>query len=191
MNKPGPIVRYRLDAYDRIRSVSEDWLAFARRNGAAHLDESVVGQSIWRFIDGRETRELYRLLFERVRDWGTPVSFPLRCDSPEQRRYLTLTIQPAEQEGLELQTETVREEPRPAVPLFETLLGAEGDQLTVCSWCKRVLVNGEAWVEAEEAIERLDLFGDAPMPNISYGICPACKASIRATLEEPPPLKST
>ena len=56
---------YTIDATDSISSVSPSWLVFARANGARELTrESVVGRSLWDFIDGERVHELYRLVVE-------------------------------------------------------------------------------------------------------------------------------
>jgi hypothetical protein len=42
------------------------------------------------------------------------------------------------------------------------------------------------WVEAEEAMDRLDLLDAPALPRLTHGICPACKATLDAALEHPP-----
>ena len=52
---------YSIDRQDALTSVSDSWLEFARENGAKKLTRDfVVGQPLWRFIAGRETRLLQR-----------------------------------------------------------------------------------------------------------------------------------
>ena len=72
---------YRLDPHDAIEWVSEDWLAFARENGAAELEpNSVLGKKLWEFIADERTRQLYRDVFTMVRATDQPKVVPFRCD---------------------------------------------------------------------------------------------------------------
>jgi len=57
-----------IDDADRIVYVNDAWLAFAGENTAPQLTASVVlDQPIWGFIQGQETRYLYKQIFSRVR----------------------------------------------------------------------------------------------------------------------------
>jgi hypothetical protein len=53
----------------------------------------------------------------------------------------------------------------------------------MCGWCKRVYADAK-WVEIEEAIERLDLFGISKPPDTTHGICPSCKESVSQALAQ-------
>ena len=43
----------------------------------------------------------------------------------------------------------------------------------MCSWCKRVDVEG-AWSDVEAAVQRLRLFELTSLPQITHGICEPC-----------------
>jgi hypothetical protein len=45
--------------------------------------------------------------------------------------------------------------------------------LTVCAWCGRVRV-GRRWLQMDEVMRRLDLFGLPEPPQFTHGICPTC-----------------
>ena len=84
---------YALDGSDVIVSLGEAWLRFARENGAPELcRESVVGRSLWEYVTGDTTRQLYQAIFRRVRDRGETLVLPFRCDSPERFRFMELAI---------------------------------------------------------------------------------------------------
>lgn len=59
---------YRVDADDIICYVDPHMVWFARENGAPHLTlNALVGQPLFSFVTGLETRHLSGVLMERVR----------------------------------------------------------------------------------------------------------------------------
>ena len=76
--------------------------SYSRRANEGELlfPPEVVGRRLWDFIEDLETRHIYQLLHERVRTRGGPVRLSLRCDAPEHRRLLELSISPASDQGL-------------------------------------------------------------------------------------------
>ncbi|HSM05400.1 MAG TPA: hypothetical protein VK858_12345 [Longimicrobiales bacterium] len=52
----------------------------------------------------------------------------------------------------------------------------------MCAWCNCVRVESE-WLEVEEAIQLLDLFGARAVPGITHGICPPCLDSVLRVLD--------
>lgn len=166
---------YRIDADNIITDLSEEWLTFARENEAPELTrERVLGRRLWDFVADVETRHLYELVFRKVRDQWAIVTIPFRCDSPTVRRFMLLTISPLVRANLRLQGVLVHTESRPANPLLgRTTPRAEDELLLICSWCRRVEVH-EEWIEADEAVRRLDLFQSSTLPRLTHGICEDC-----------------
>jgi len=182
MSVPGsdsPLFEYTLDAEDRITGVSSEWVAFACENQAADLTlEHVVGQPLLEFISDEETRLIYQVLLSKVRTTGHSLRVKFRCDSPALRRFMELEIAPLDEGALCLGGRLLKAEPREAVPLLDTNQPRSDEILTICGWCKRVHLP-EAWVEVEEAVERMQLFEQPRLPRLSHGICPACDLKMR------------
>lgn len=173
--------RYSIDGQDSIRRLSDSWQVFARQNDAAHLTaDSVLGQPIWEYVHGLETRYLYDLLFTKVRSERQPIDVPFRCDAPNCRRYMQLTISPSDEDSLDFISTVLREESRPRLTLLDAGMPHTDEFLSMCAWCKRIEVNDDKWTEAEEAIVHLDLFGQSILPGITHGICADCYESIEA-----------
>ena len=84
---------YHLDASDRIVAVDTAWIAFAAANGAPDLPDRVLGRPVWQFFSNLTVRELYRTLFRRVRETRDGVTLTFRCDSPDVRRFMSLTVE--------------------------------------------------------------------------------------------------
>jgi hypothetical protein len=177
--------RYRLDGDDVIRWVSGGWIHFAKQNTDGSWDpESVVGHSIWSYIEGPEVRHLYELLLRRVRTAGVAIEVPFRCDGPDVRRDMRLRIEPLENEGVQLTVAFPRETPAGGVggdgesSLPERTVRPKPELVPLCSWCDRVLVRGMGWVNVEVAVEAMDLFDGGPVPKLSHGACPDCYADV-------------
>jgi hypothetical protein len=180
---PKRLFVYRIDENDRIVSVNSDWVSFARENQAETLtSEAVVGQPLLRFVTDKETRHLYQVILEKVRETLRTMVIPFRCDGPEVRRFMELEISPKPEAKVRFEGRILREEHRKSVPLFETSIVCSDELVNVCSWCKRVDVSGD-WLEVEVAITRMKLFHTTHLPQITHGICPECNAQIKLELE--------
>jgi hypothetical protein len=164
---------WQIDADDTIRHVDKGFVAFAMANHGAHLVGSVTGKPIWGFLAGSETREIYQTIIQGVRSRNRAANVPYRCDSPDCRRFLEMTILPVAAGGLAFVSRTVREERRHPVPLLDPTLRRTDELLRMCAWCKQV-DTPEGWLDVEYAVARLGYFHNDVLPGITHGICPAC-----------------
>jgi hypothetical protein len=53
--------------------------------------------------------------------------------------------------------------------------------LTVCSCCKRALIEPSGWLELEDAAVRLGLFEKPKAPGLNYTVCPGCANVLNGT----------
>jgi len=171
----------RVDADDEITFVDESWMVFARGNGAPSLTaESVIGTSLWGYISEKATQEFYGIFMKKVRATGGTIAVPFRCDGPECRRFMEMSIVSLAAGALEFRSALLREEARPRVDLLDPDFPRTEKWLTMCAWCKRVGLDG--WVEVEEAVRRLGLFDQTRLPRITHGMCLACKEAFETSL---------
>lgn len=84
---------YRIDSRNHVVFVNEPWLRFAEANmqGPVSTDR-FLNRSLFDFISGAETKHLYDILLQRIREGDFSVTLPFRCDSPALKRYMTMTI---------------------------------------------------------------------------------------------------
>ncbi|MHB8077779.1 MAG: hypothetical protein ACYDIE_00810 [Candidatus Krumholzibacteriia bacterium] len=165
---------YRLDATDTITFVSPEWLRFAAENEAPELTEpAVVGQPVWRFIAGEETRRLYAELFRDLRVRPAEIMVPFRCDSPTVVRHMTLGLRSHGGGEIELEGRLLRLETREPVDVLARWAERSAESQPICSLCRRLLVGGE-WVDAGTAIVRRRLFSVAPVPRLVETVCATC-----------------
>lgn len=168
--------RYRVDADDRITWVNESWLAFARENGAADLDQAaVLGRSLWDYVAGGATRRLYDQAHQRVRSSGKPVVLPFRCDSPTVQRHMRLTIARGEDAQLAYECVVVRVAPQDYLVLLDAKHQRSDSFLTMCSCCKRSLLESVGWLDARAVTERLRLVNVLAAPALRHTLCPECE----------------
>jgi hypothetical protein len=166
-------VRYVIDAFDAIVHVNGAWSAFAAGNGAPHLTAPhVLGRWLWDFIGDERTRELYRSVMRRVRDGGRS-EFHFRCDSPEWRRYMLMSITPARGRRLLFDSATLRVEPSTPSSSPPPAWTEPPDQVRVCSWCMSVFIE-DGWVDPDTALSTLGLFSSTWIPGAAHGVCPIC-----------------
>ena len=170
---------YQIDGNDCITFVDSTWVSFAEQNKAPELTKSVIGRSIWDFFAGQEVRQFYQLIFCTARSRNRELIIPFRCDSPTRRRFMELSVTPHQDGALSLTGLLVREESRPHVALLDSTNSDPNAFQLICSWCKRLHLEDNSWVEVEHAISELDLFGLPQVPSLTHGICPDCVSEIR------------
>jgi hypothetical protein len=164
-----------IDDADRIVRVNDHWLEFARENEAPELTaNAVLDQPLWHFIDGRETTYLYKQIFAQVRAGKSQIKIPFRCDSPKCRRFMEMKLSLLPGDSIEFLSRILRLEPRDPITLLEAAPERSAELLTICSWCKKILLPQGNWVEIEEAVKALDLFAHHRLPRLTHGICVSC-----------------
>lgn len=165
---------YQVDAEDRIISIEGAWSAFARENGGqALLDNPPLGRSLWDFIQGTSTRNIYHIIMKHVRKSGRAAQFPFRCDSPHTLRYMEMRVSLGEEGSLWFQTSIAKEVPAHTAKTPAETSGERDYFVHMCAWCDRVQVGSE-WVPLETAIWSLALLDAPKAPPITHDICLTC-----------------
>lgn len=173
---------YSIDREDIVTSVSDSWVEFARENRAPELTrDHVVGQCLWQFVGGRETRLLYEDLFLRVRTRTGSIKLPFRCDSPDRFRFMRLVLESGPRDSIECRGILVREQERPFFSILAKAFPRTDATLPMCSLCKRIYAFGTQWLDTEDAIRQLDLFESPKLPQLEYTVCDECAAMNRQT----------
>ena len=169
--------QYRIDQDDNLVWMNSWWLAFARENGAIELaNSSLVGQSLWKFIADEQTQELYQDIHKRVRGNDQTVVVPFRCDSPTLRRDMQLLITgTAENNDLLYVGSILRVTATKYLPVLDALRPRLESFLSICSCCKRVLLESHGWLELEEISEKLKLNGNRKLPGWRQTLCQRCR----------------
>jgi hypothetical protein len=168
--------RYRVNREDVLTWVDSWWLAFARENGAPELSaQNVMGRQLWDFLDDEATRGIYQQLHHRVRASGQSVVVPFRCDSPNLRRHMRLTICPGEEGDLLYESQLLRVEAGVHYRVLDPEEPRGKSFLTICSCCKRALLETHGWLEMDEAVLRSGIFDRKRLPQLRYSFCDECR----------------
>lgn len=174
------VYRYRLDSADVIEFVDRWWLAFARENNADDLNETaVVGRKLWDFISDQPTQELYREIHERVRTLGNPIAVPFRCDSPTLQRYMQLTISRQDEGRLMYESKLIQTKVQHRLSALDPNQERSEAVLTMCSFCKRTLMEPSGWLELENISLKLRMYEQQKVPAFLYTVCPDCSDQFR------------
>jgi hypothetical protein len=175
---------YELDDQLRLTAVDDGWIRFAMENGAPELvPPAPIGKSVLDAVSDRTTRLLYNEAFALAARSGRPIVLPIRCDSPQVRRQLELTITPTPGKGFHVDSLLRSATPNPGGELLDPSAPRDpGTLMRLCSWCKRMEADGE-WYEIDEAARRLTLFERRELPLLTHGMCKACEAEIRTVLD--------
>jgi hypothetical protein len=173
---------YHVDGQNRIAQVGPNWDAFALANDAPEVcARKVLNRPLMDFLSGFETKHLYDIMLSKVRSTRNPLTVPFRCDAPDLRRFMELTMRPREGGGIEFQTVVLREEARTPTILLDRTSRRGGGPVLMCAWCKKVNVQGE-WLEVEDAVAKLQLFQEPVVPELTHGICSSCRAQVETEM---------
>lgn len=174
-------IQYQISESNQLIYVNEAWQQAVATDGYPELQRNfILNRNLFEFIADSSTRMIYQDLLQRVRS-GHLVSFSFRCDTPGQRRWMSMTIRRLEKGAVEFSTYILRRENRLPVPLLDSAQLRTGTFLHMCSWCKQIKIDVNQWVEVEEAVANLHLFEQPLLPELSHGICPGCLVSLKKT----------
>ena len=176
-------ISYEINKRNIIQFVSDSWDRFAIENAAPQIQHQIViGRCLLDFITNIEVKDLYHRLIQNVRDHGRDIEFHFRCDSADQRRHMRISMHLLSDEAIRFNSQLLHEESRAAVKLLEPDQPRNKEFLLICSWCNKLRLEADEWVEIEVAINKLHLFESDKLPQISHGICPQCLAEVTQKL---------
>ncbi|QEG34809.1 hypothetical protein [Bythopirellula goksoeyrii] len=179
-----PRYRYRVDRDDLLIWVDSHWLGFAKENGATELtQEYVIGRSLWNFVGGESVCALYQQVHSRVRSNNKPVVLPFRCDTPTLIRHMRMIIHPEEGGQILYESLLTKTESQPYLGILDMSRPRSNRILTLCSCCKRALLEPVGWLAAEDVSARLKLFDAERFPIMRETICPKCAESMANGLD--------
>jgi hypothetical protein len=184
-NNSKETIIYRIDNNNIIDLLSDNWKIFSEDNFGGDICEpiNVIGSPLFDFITGLETKYLYQIILKKVRDRMRTSTFGYRCDSPEKRRFLDLSIFPLKHNAVEFWSQVVRTESRETVFLLKNDIERSDEFVRICSMCKKIAVSDTEWVEVESAIIKLKIFEKEQMPQLTHGLCQSCYDKVMTILD--------
>jgi hypothetical protein len=171
----------RAASHELVR-VNEAWVDFAIENGCPDLTrDRIIGRNLFDLITGEEVRQLYMAILHSVEVRPRAVTLDYRCDAPDRRRFLRMSIEPGSQGTVRFLNRILREEVRVPVPLLAPQARRSQELLGICSVCKCVRCD-DSWLEVEEAVNAMNLFNQDALPQLTHSLCPRCYAVARAEI---------
>ena len=173
---------FRIDAHDRLVFVNAAWVEFMHPERTQHVEPtSFHGRSWWEFVERGQVRQLWALLYQRVRGVAAPVFVPMRADTATQRRLIDIELQPQHEGVIQHVCERVWTETRASVALLDPTHPRDERDLRCCAWCKRVQVCTGRWEEIEDAQLLLGIEATPTLPKLLADVCTTCKQSLLKT----------
>jgi hypothetical protein len=126
-------------------------------------------------------RQLWEVLYQRVRAVGAGVFVPMRADTASQRRLIDIELHPLADGSIRHVCEPVWLERRAAVALLDPNYPRDERVLRRCAWCWRIQVRLGAWEEIEEAQRMLAIEAAETLPRLETAVCTTCKQSLLKT----------
>jgi hypothetical protein len=172
---------YRLDKQDRIVEVGGDWDRVARENdGTEVVADRIIGTKLYAHVADEPSRMFVWTMLDSVRKLFRPSVKLYRCDCPDFKRQMEMTILPETGGGLLVEHRLIGIEKQPLRLRFagqvRSSLPARALILR-CTMCVKLKVSG-VWHEPDEtmlaALEQKDC-----AVQVAYGICDDCKDAAR------------
>jgi hypothetical protein len=175
---------YRIDENDNIIYVSDNWNTFIDENFGDDSCKTphIIGRSFWDFITDSETSHLYEIMVIKVREAGRSLTVPIRCDAPDLKRYIEITVSLLENNIVEFNSTITKTESREPLDILDKSIPRSDELIKICSYCKKINVNDSCWLHTEHAIEKLKLFEKKQLPKLTHGVCPTCYDEMMKTL---------
>jgi hypothetical protein len=170
---------YTIDASDRLSFVNSAW--YELFTPVAGTPAPVLGRPIWERIPPGVVRQLWELLYNRVRAVGGGVFVPMRVDSADERRLIDIELRPVGDGAIRHICEPVWRERRAAVALLDPAYPRDERVLRSCAWCQRIQVRLGVWEEIEQAQQTLAIAAEATLPSLEAVACTSCKQSLLKT----------
>lgn len=170
---------YTIDASDRLSFVNPAWHEFIAPMAADPTP--LLGRPIWERIPDGVVRQLWELLYNRVRAIGGGVFVPMRVDRADERRLIDIELRPLGDGSIHHICEPVWREPRAAVALLDPAYPRDARTLRTCAWCQRIQVRLGVWEEIEQAQQTLAILAEASLPRLEPVACTSCKQSLLKT----------
>jgi hypothetical protein len=164
---------YWLDRSDVLIKANDAWFDFYAANTGGGSAKKFIGQTFLDWINGYENQALFASILTRVRSGHQLAEMPFRCDSPGEKRLLSMQVTLDSNSDVHFKTHVLKSESRPSVHW------KANDLVTMCGWCNRIAIGkGEQrsqWITVDEAIRSMQLLESPLAPSLTHGICPDCK----------------
>jgi hypothetical protein len=174
-------VSYRLDKQDRIVEVGGDWDRVARENdGTEVVADRIIGTKLYAHVSDEPSRMFVWTMLDSVRKLFRPSTKLYRCDCPDFKRQMEMTILPETGGGLLIQHRLIRQEKQPLRLRFKGIAGGQAASRMLvlrCTMCVKLKVGG-VWLEPDATL-LAGLGQENGATQVAYSICDDCRDAAR------------
>ncbi|MCG7895891.1 MAG: hypothetical protein AB2733_06580 [Candidatus Thiodiazotropha taylori] len=170
---------YELDAENQICHIDGDWDQFLQANTDEHQNHEnlkknrVLGNKLEAYVQDTTTRMLLHTVFAYVRQTQQTKAVPYRCDSADQKRFMSMQIEPLADAGLRISHTQLSSEPLDPPVEIHPANGGSAETVWRCSICNRI-ESDQVWLEPDEAAQHWCRHSF----QVSYTVCPVCMNTI-------------
>jgi hypothetical protein len=172
---------YTIDADDRIVHVNEAWLLFNAGASDADVLRDYVGLPVWELLGEGRVRQLWQVLYRRVRAIGASIFVPMRVDTADERRLLDIEVRPLADRSIQHVCECAWTEARAPVALLDPVSQRDEREVLCCAWCRRVQIGVGVWQEIEDAERSLGIRPAGTLPRLRPDVCVTCQQALLQT----------
>jgi hypothetical protein len=97
---------------------------------------------------------------------------------------MRLTISRESTDQLPYESTLVRAVPQRELGILDPEQRRSTAILTLCSCCKRALLEPDGWLELVDASIRLKLFEEEHVPELRHTVCPECADALKSIAED-------
>jgi hypothetical protein len=171
-------VSYRLDDQDRIVEVNSNWDRIARENdGEAVVADRILGTKLYAHVTDEPSRMYVWTMLDSVRKLFRPSVKLYRCDSPDLKRHMEMTILPESGGGLLVKHRLIRIEKMPLRVRFISQAGGHPPLVLRCTMCVKLKIEG-VWL-APDATVLAGVSQSDGASRVAYSICEDCRDAAR------------
>jgi len=168
---------YWVDKKNTIQKVNDSWDQAMDAESWSHRAASfnIIGQNILDFIVDDITRMYVASMLDAVRVCAKPLVRPYRCDSPECKRYMQMTVTPDADGLVRVSHELIKTEQLKQKAYFfndQTNKNFSAHHVR-CSLCNKLKKIGSSnWEDVDKLSDRGQMMQKGN--PVLYGVCPKC-----------------
>ena len=171
-------VSYTVDKNDKLIEFSSNWDEVAHEGDAPELAaQNIAGKPLRNFVVGNPAQMYVDVVFEFARLKKEPVVKTYRCDTPQFKRNMQMTVTPKPNGDVETVHEVLSIEPWEKELMIDNSRAKEGKgDLKLydrCSVCNDIFYE-DKWLTQDDIAVLNPSFEKEPM-WVTYTVCPFCK----------------
>lgn len=166
------LLQYTINSIGIIVELRHAWIALGGNLEVGNL-RAAIGTKLLDHVTGDETQHFVAGLLGKARASDAPFRLRYRCDAPNLKRFMEMTLSGESEGAVRIAHRVVRMEALNPAIKFEAAIGVSSVR---CSMCNRVRHHG-VWREAEDAMA-LNYLQREHANLVIYKVCSDCRETL-------------